>query len=286
MTSVKNLATRLQTAQQRLIDITQKLHDHLHSLRHDVNHPCFWWAGPIYCLWHAFPTGSPLLATHPCFDEPYPFRKLMMSHPGLNRLWSFFLHSRQMLDWNVITTPMTHEFALVHEQHTWFHQRLPPSEALSFCTIPYDFARILNGAYTTNHALCTTGAVFPFYSYHCPRPGNPCAATSLPSQSSFACMQDSWATCGTMCAITNMLLSTPTPVRVILIVCFLARDCANPSPSCVRPIVSHGVHRPCANRRASLSFRTLTLPLIPWSMRPLYTYFCPGTCDANSKRVA
>ena len=128
MASAKNLATRLQTAQQYLIDITQKLHDHLHSLRHEVIHSCFCWAGPIYCLWYAFPAGSPLLATHPWYDELYSFRKLMLSRPSLNRLWSFFLHHRQMLDWNVITTPMTHEFALVHEQLTWFHQRLPPSE--------------------------------------------------------------------------------------------------------------------------------------------------------------
>ena len=149
----------------------------------------------------------------------------MLSRPSLNRLWSFFLHQRQMLDWNVITSPMTHEFALVHEQLTWFHQRLPPSEALSFGTIPYNFARIFHGAYTTHHALCTTGAVSPYYKYHCALPEDPCATSRLPSQSSFACIRDSWATCGTMSTITNLLLSTPTPTRVTLIMSFSARDC-------------------------------------------------------------
>ena len=341
---MKHLATRLKSAQQGLIEITQRLHDHLRSPRHDVVHPGFRSAGPMYCLQHAFPTGSPLLATiaphvlgwqcgvcghstllqpyhlptapgvalspplpdlysllaripgsvwaaalgslrlwlqevlrvvplggcatpplwigeewifcwdgpgpqaipanpplygfpplytrsasgtwvlNPCYDDSFSFRKLMLSRPSLNRLWRFFLHPRQMLDWNVITTPMTHEFALAHEQLSWLHQSLPPSEALSFCTIPYNFARILHAAYTTNHALCTTGAVSPYYSFHCPLPGDPFATSPLPSQFSFACMQNSWATRGTMSAVTNMLLSS-APTRVILIVCFVARDC-------------------------------------------------------------
>ena len=303
LSSIKHLATRLQSAQQCLIEPTQKRHDHLSSIRHDVVHPGFWWVGPIYCLWHSFPTGSPLLATHPRFDDLYAFRKLMLSRPKMHRLRSFFLYFRRILDWNVVTTPMTHEFALAHEQLSWFHQRLPPMEALSFCTIPYDFARVLHGVYGTNHALCTTGAVSPYYGFHCPLPGDPFSTTCLPAHSSFACMQDSWITRETMSAITNMLLSSKPP-RVILIVFFLARDCWTQTQHlchtglgtqiawceafslCAHPTVTCGTHRPSDNRPASLSFRTSILPLRPKATLPPYTYFYPSICDKNFGRVA
>ena len=84
MSLVKHLVTRLKSAKQCLIEITQELHAHLHSLRHDVVHLRFWMVGPMYCFWHSSSTGSKLLATRPCFDDLYSFRKLMLSGGSLN----------------------------------------------------------------------------------------------------------------------------------------------------------------------------------------------------------